>query len=280
MSQGRVLVTGATGFIGRHVMECLAQAGRPVRAVIRSGSAPRLQHTRDVEIIESPDIFNESPLWWKRACSDVDKCLHLAWIAKPGEYLHSIKNFDCLSGTISFARGAAEAGVSRFVGVGTCLEYRIDDRPLSTETPLCPRTLYGGAKAATFQALSAWFFYCGTSFLWPRLFHVYGEGEDQRRFIPYLHKMMADGHVAELTSCHQVRDFLDVKDCAQRLTSLIDSDVAGAFNLCSGVPVTLRQVAESIAAKYGRSIDLLKFGAKPELKNDPPFIVGVPSFGG
>jgi nucleoside-diphosphate-sugar epimerase len=276
MTQGRVLLTGATGFVGGHVLRVLAESGVPVRAVIRSGSRARLPvGAGDIEIVESGDLFSESPSWWTEVCDGVDSIAHLAWIATPGRYLIAPENLDCLRGTLSLAKGAAEAKVRRFLGVGTCFEYDLSGGELSIATPLRPLTPYAGAKAAAFLALSQWLPPQGVAFVWARLFYLYGEGEHPSRLVPYLRSQLAAGERVDLTSGRQIRDFLTVSAAAGKLVKLLYADVAGAYNVCSGVPVTVRELAESIAAEYGRP-DLLNFGGRPDNLVDPVCVLGLP----
>lgn len=270
-----VLVTGATGFVGRHVVESLAAREIPIRAVVRKGSRARLPSVPRLEVVETPDLFAESADWWTRVFGGVERVAHIAWVATPGEYLTSSVNLDCLAGTLALAKGAAASGVKKVLGTGTCFEYDVGHSLLSTDTPLKPTTPYAGAKAAAFHALSEWLPSQGISFVWARLFYLHGEGEHPDRLVPYLHRALSGGRRADLTSGNQVRDFLDVKEGASTLVDALLGDIEGPINVCSGIPVSVRQLAERIAARYGRP-DLLNFGARPDNLVDPPYVVGLP----
>lgn len=267
----RVLLTGASGFVGRQIHKALAAHGADITIVTRT---IRIEHS--AKTIVTQDAFAESRDWWAEACHDIDIVLHAAWYAEPGQYLTSALNLDCLAGTLRLAQGAADAGVSRIAGVGTCFEYDLSFGDLSVDTPLKPETPYAAAKVAAFQALSQWASSADISFLWTRLFYLFGEGEDPRRLVPYLHARLAAGERADLTSGTQVRDFLDVADAGRMIADAALSDLEGAVNICSGTPVTIRKIAERIADQYGRR-DLLCFGARPNNAVDPPRVVGVPS---
>ena len=82
------------------------------------------------------------------------------------------------------------------------------------------------------------------------------------------------GEPAELTSGSQIRDFLDVREAGRMIVETALSDAQCPVNICSGIPITVRQLAEQIADEYGRR-DLLKFGVRPDNFIDPPFVVGV-----
>jgi dTDP-6-deoxy-L-talose 4-dehydrogenase (NAD+) len=268
------LLTGATGFVGRQVHKALAQRGVAVRAVIRNGTAARLAAPAE-RIVTTPDLFAEKAAWWAEACRGVETVVHAAWYAETGQYLHSPKNQDCLRGTLELARGAIDAGVRRFVGIGSCFEYDVTAGTLSTKTRLDPQTPYAAAKVATFQALSQLLPSRGVAFAWCRLFYLHGEGEDGRRLVPYLRHRLSRGEPAELTSGTQVRDFLDVTEAGRMIADAAVGTVQGPVNICSGVPVTVRELAERICDEYGGRRHLLRFGARPDNAFDPPRVVGV-----
>jgi len=268
-------MTGATGFVGRQVLQSLGKLGVPVRVVVREGKQDQFLKMEFVDtVITTRDLFAEDSTWFYKVCSGIDTVIHVAWYAEPGEYLLSTKNLDCLVGTLQLAKGAAQAGVRRFIGIGTCFEYDLSKGVLAVTTPLQPLTPYAASKAAAFLALSQWLSVQGVEFAWCRLFYLYGEGEDARRLVPYLRSKLELSQPAELTSGKQVRDFLDVRDAGREIAEVVIGNVLGAINICSGIPLTVRQLAEKIAREYGR-LDLLKFEARQENLIDPPYVVGV-----
>lgn len=271
-----VLLTGGTGFVGRQVFRALSEQGARVRAVVRTGSENRLLHLPCAleSVVSTSDMFAESADWWAQVCQSVDTVVHVAWYAVPGQYLHSSKNIDCLAGTLQLARGAVKASVRRIVGIGSCFEYDLTGGTLSVDTPLRPLTPYGAAKAAAFMALSGWLPVHDIEFSWCRLFYLYGEGEDPSRLIPYVRECVSAGRVAELSSGHQIRDYLEVSEAGRRIVAAALGGSKGPNNICSGIPVTVRELAERVADEYGRR-DLLSFGARPENANEPPFVLGV-----
>lgn len=270
----RVLLTGATGFVGRHVLAALlASGGCEVVAVSRkpptTGGDPRLTWRA------TSDLFAERDEWHAAACADVDTVIHCAWYAEPGRYQQSARNLNCLRGTIALAQGALAAGVKRFVGVGTCVEYRLGETPLSIGTPIAPASPYAAAKAATYLALSEVLPGQGMSFAWCRLFYLHGDGEHPQRLVASIRARLERGEPADLGSGNQIRDYMDVADAGRAIASIALSDYVGAANVCSGKAVTVRAIAEAIADEFGRR-DLLKFGVRPDNPIDPPFVVGVP----
>jgi dTDP-6-deoxy-L-talose 4-dehydrogenase (NAD+) len=271
----RVLVTGATGFVGRQVLDYLATQDVYLTVIVREGKQSLFTNNPAVHnIITTVDLFAETSEWWADVMQGIDTLVHVAWYAEPGLYLQSSKNLDCLQGTLCMAKGAIQAGVRRFVGIGTCFEYDLSYGMLSTETPLKPLTPYAGAKAAAYMALTPALAANGIEFAWCRLFYLYGKGEDVRRLVPYLREKLAAGEPAELTSGNQIRDFIDVSEAGRLIGDVALGIVQGSVNICSGIPITVKELAEDIADEYGRR-DLLKFAARPDNLIDPPCVVGI-----
>jgi dTDP-6-deoxy-L-talose 4-dehydrogenase (NAD+) len=260
----RVVLTGATGFVGRQIHRWLADAGHEVTVVLRPGSEERLIVPVDRQaLLTSADLFAESEEWWKTALTGVDAVVHCAWYVVPGKYLDASENFDCVSGTLCMARGAAAAGVRHFIGVGTCFEYL-----------LSPATLYAACKLSVYHMLTQFFTKQGTNFSWCRLFYLFGEGEHPARLVPYVRERLGKGEVARLSAGTQRRDFLDVVQAGAMIANVVATGQSGAINICSGKSITIRQLVEAIADEYGRR-DLLEFGTAAIHPSDPAAVVGI-----
>ncbi len=272
----KILVTGASGFVGQHVLGVLEEEDVELHLVLRDAHRQLVSTPNVKRITTTPDLFSESEDWWEGVLQGVDTIVHLAWYVEPGHYLDSPRNLDCLIGSVNLGRAAAKAKVRRFIGVGTCFEYDLSPGFLSVETPLNPLTLYAASKTALFMTLSQWFQHHNTEFAWGRLFYLYGDGEDKRRFVPYVRSQLEAGLTADLGSGDQVRDFINVEKAAEILSQIILGEHRGPINVCSGVPTTIKDFAEKIAAESGRT-DLLNFGARSNESFDPAFIVGIPN---
>jgi nucleoside-diphosphate-sugar epimerase len=271
----KVLLTGASGFVGKQIIKALSESNVHIIPVIRPDQDSKFQDIKNITyFIKSLDIFKETTEWWIEKCNNIDIIIHAAWYAEPGKYVDSPKNVDCMMGSFNLAKGAAKAGVKRFVGIGTCLEYDLTGGAVSIHTPLKPLSPYANTKAELFTKLSQCLPKKSVEFVWCRLFYLYGEGENERRLVSYLHKQIANGEIAELTSGNQIRDYLDVSEAGRLISNVALSGQLGPVNICSGVPITIREFAEQIADKYGRR-DLLRFDLNKQSNLEPFCVVGI-----
>lgn len=270
-----IALTGATGFVGRQILDFLLCRGHSVRLIVRNSSRlPSAIDLSQVEIVETPDLFGESTEELRGFLKDVDTLIHAAWYVEPGKYLTSPINVDCLVGSLRLAQAFFDANGRRFVGLGTCFEYDLDQGILRTDSPLKPLSLYAACKVSAYHALNHFFSIADVEFLWCRLFYLYGEREDERRLVPYLKRQLRAGKPAELTSGKQIRDYLDVREAGRMIAEEALGSRQGPMNICSGLPITVRELAERIADQYGRR-DLLRFAVRPDNLLDPPCVAGA-----
>jgi dTDP-6-deoxy-L-talose 4-dehydrogenase (NAD+) len=248
-----------------------------IRCIVREGKESELPVSEKLELpLVTKDLFEESEEWWRSALEGIHTIIHAAWYAEPGQYQLSPKNLDCLLGTLIMAKAVIASGCKRFVGIGTCFEYEHSSQKLSTDAPLGPSSPYAAAKAAAYLSLSQTLPSQGVEFVWCRLFYLYGEGEDPRRLVQSIRISLSEGREVALTAGNQVRDFLDVREAGERIAQVALGKFTGPLNICSGAPITVRELAESVADGFGRR-EFLKFGARPENPVDPVFVVGIPS---
>jgi len=269
----KVLLTGATGFIGSQVARALLAQGHEVRASARAGRAK--DAVADVaDRIEwvTLDLFDASDAAIDALAHGTDACVHLAWFAVPGQYLASPENLRCVTGSLRLLESLAKQGCRRAVFVGSCFEYDFDGGRLSETSPVRPQSLYAASKLSTRYMGEQLARQHGLEFVWARLFYLFGPFEDARRLVPSVIGALLRHESVDVTHGAQVRDFLHVADVGSALATLAGSSLSGVVNVGSGQPVTVRQVVATLDALLGGD-GLVRFGARPDNPTDPPFVL-------
>jgi nucleoside-diphosphate-sugar epimerase len=282
-----VLVTGAGGYLGRHVVDALLRRGHEIVGV-RSRAQPTADEPRSADPHSGParhevrwltaDLLD--PDASRRAVRDADAevLVHLAWCAEHGRFWTAEENLDWVGATLVLLREFVGAGGRRAVCAGTCAEYdwTVPGPYDEATSPLRPATLYGAAKHATRIAAEAYADQARLSFAWGRIFFSFGPGEPEGRLVPSVVRALKAGEEARLTHGRQIRDFLPVEQLADAFAALMETDVRGAVNVASGRGITLRDLITSIATQIGRP-DLVTYGALPTRPNEPRELVATVS---
>jgi UDP-glucuronate decarboxylase len=267
------MVTGAGGFIGSEVVRYLVAARHDVIGLDREAPLNRIGHLKDQIAMVAMDLGDVDGL---RACLKVhrpDAIIHLAWYANPQDYLVSHSNLSSLSMTNLLVETALTEGCRKLVMAGTCVEYAPRDRPLLEHDTVAPRTLYGACKHAAWLVSESLANAAAAEISWARIFHMHGPREHENRLIPWVVRELRAGRSVELTDGNQIRDHLHISDVASGLVTLLSPGASGIYNLCSGEPVTLKEVLETVADILGRP-DLLRFGARPHRSGEIMFLAG------
>lgn len=268
----RVLVTGATGFIGSHTLMPLIERGFEVHATSIAGD-PRLSGLPRQVTCHEADLLDATHARDLVARVQPTHLLHMAWIVKPGELITSPENFDWVVASLALIRAFHEQGGQRVVCTGSCYEY--DWRyGFCTEglTPTSPDTTYGATKNALRELLEAYGRDQGLSNAWARLFFLYGPNENPNRLASSVILSLLRGEEAKSSHGLQIRDYIHVQDAADGVVALLDSEATGPFNIASGAATRIRDIVTTIAAEVGAP-ELLKIGALPARKNDTALVV-------
>ena len=272
----RIAVTGAGGFLGRHVLADLARRG--IDDVVACGRAPRddpppagaatwryfaletIDPDRAYELMGRPEVV-----------------IHLAWGGLPRyDSLHHFEHE--LPAHYRFLRGLVDGGLPALVVAGTCFEYGMRDGALAASEETHPANPYAYAKDALRRQLR--FLQRHTSFRlsWNRLFYMWGEGQAAGSLHPALMRAIAEGQASfPMSPGDQLRDFLPVETVAGRLVDrALDPAADGVANICSGTPVSVRAMAERWIAEADASI-ALDLGRRPYSPYEPLAFWGIPS---
>jgi nucleoside-diphosphate-sugar epimerase len=248
----RILLTGATGFIGSYVARALLARGVQVHGLTLPGAPrDRLADTAPQIDLREGDLGDAA--WVRETVGAIspDAAIHLAWYAEPRSYLRAVpENLASLRGSLNLFEALAGGGTCRRVVVaGTCLENLATPRP----------TIYAAAKAAQHD-LACGFTERGISAACAHIHYLYGPWEDERRVIPTVTRSLLRGEGIDVTAGTQSRDYLHVADVAEALCRIAESDLAGRVDICTGAPVRLRDAFEEIGRATGRT-KLLRIGA-------------------
>jgi nucleoside-diphosphate-sugar epimerase len=258
-----VLVTGATGFVGRHCLEPLRTRGFEVHGVSRR-----------------PRVLDAGTTW--HACDLLDETsrrsllddvapthlLHAAWYLEPGKYLDAGENLDWVAASIDLVRAFGLRAGERVVAVGSCFEYAFGPPVLVEESPPGPTSVYGSSKRALGLALRTLADATGLSLAWARLFFLYGPFEDRRRLVADIASSILDGQEVATGQGRQRRDYMFVEDAGDALAALLASDVAGDVNVATGDAPPVRELVERVADAAGRP-ELVRYGTRPMSRGEP-----------
>ncbi len=239
----KVLITGGTGFIGKNVVNELLKRGYEVHSLVYPPFAPEqtglFQYEMNLMDSVSVDKFLKE--------HNFENLIHLAWYVGPKCHVHDL-NLDWTIATLNLLKSFKENGGKKFLGAGTVSEYEYKYGYLTEDdTPTSPQTLYGESKNSIYKIAKVYCKQNGIDFKWPRIFNLYGPAEKPQRLMPSVINSCLKGEDVKVSDCLKFQDYLHVFDTACGIVDVFESDVNGAFNICSSQPVQLRKIVEKIA---------------------------------
>lgn len=277
------LVTGGTGLIGSVLVRRLLAEGVQVYCLARQSARSKLAPAAALEVIEIPS-FETDDLRESLTGISCDVVFHLA---SYGVQAHDRDHNHLIDGNVRLVahvlRAVSDRPPAKFIFTGSCSEYGFlakDKTPISEDQPLRPTSLYGAAKAAAELYGSALASRLKIPFVTLRLFNVFGPGEGPHRLLPSIIQSLERDRPVELTGGEQQRDLLHVDDVANALFAAACSERLqsfAAYNVCSGIPVRIREVGETAAGLLGKPASLLQWGKLPYRNDEPMWVVGDPT---
>ena len=269
----RVAVTGATGFIGSHVVRRMAADGCDVHVLVRRDSNTwRIRDVLPRLSVVPCDLL---------APDDVDRaieairpqhCVHLAWCVGPDTYRSSPDNLRFLGASLHLVRRLAEVGCRRLFVAGTCAEYDRVAGAVAERDRTVSRSLHVASKLGLALTLAQLGPAIGMEIAWGRIFYLYGPFEDERRLVPTAMRKLWRSEPIELTSADHVRDFSHVEDVAAAIWAVMRSDLVGPVNIGSGQPVRIRELVETVARILERPLALASREAPLDPADPPPSV--------
>ena len=248
----RVIVTGATGFIGSALCKELLENGHEVIAVIRPRSTKKeklkfvAEYQNRLQILE---LALSDIAQLPQMITEADVFYHLAWNGSAGA---EREDFDIQYTNIAYTaeamRVAVKCGCSKFVGAGSQAEYGVvHGVAKEDETVPHPFMMYGAAKLAAYQMGQVLAKQLGISFVWPRIYSVYGVGENQGTLVNYVIDSLKNGVMPELSPCENMWNFMYITDCVKVLRMLGErEDTEGIYHVASDDTRLLKEFVEEI----------------------------------
>lgn len=254
----RIVITGATGFLGTALCKELTGNGHEVTAVVRPESAGKTGLLKANKVIQLPLEQMED------LTGEYDVFFHLAWNGSGGDarddYGMQLKNLLYMEKAL---RAANACGCSKFIGAGSQAEYgMVHGKAKEKEAVPSPFMMYGAAKLACLHMGQVLAGQLGITFVWPRIYSVYGPRENDPTLLGYVARALRAGDIPELGPCENMWDFMYITDFTRAMRILAEHPEAeGIYHVASGEQRKLREFVEKTrdAIKPGAA---LKFGAR------------------
>ena len=246
----RVIVTGANGFVGKHVIDALQPYDIEIHAISRSKRTSKPNKV----IWHQVDLFDSGQVEGLLKTIKPDGMIHLAWDTTPGLYWTSIDNYRWVEASLCLVRLFQENGGRRVIVTGSCAEYDWSSGVLKEEsTELNYSSAYSLSKNHLQSLLSNYAAQTCLSFAWARLFFLYGPCEPEKKLVPSIITSFLKKEVAKCTSGELKRDYLFVSDAAEALVALLMSQFIGLVNIGSGKAVKISSLVYKISELFPES---------------------------
>lgn len=249
----KILVTGATGYIGSHVCDELIKKNYDVHATVFSrvfdSSKNLVSHKLNLMDRKAVSSFFEK--------NKFDIIIHLAWYVGPKCQISPL-NIEWLESSLHLIKTFWENGGKTVLVSGSMSEYDFSyGWCIEDKTPLNSPSLYGQTKAALYQILEKFCKFHDLNLKWARIFNIYGLNEKKTRLIPYIINSMLKNEDVNVSHCNQIQNYMNILDVAKALIMFLESDITGAVNIAANEPVKLKYMIEFCKReiKYNKKIN-------------------------
>lgn len=241
----RIFLTGATGFIGSHLLQALGDH----ELLCLTRDTARLTERQGVHTVRGdlsqPDSWSSELERFRPDC-----CVHLAWEGLP-DYSLAKCRVNLIAG-LGLIEAAARARVGRVIVAGSCWEYGQAEGAAEESQPNTGCGVFASTKNALRMLLESATREARFEYRWARIFFVYGRGQRPDSLIPHARARLAAGEVPDIREPGAVQDFVHVDDVAQALAAITEADApSGVYNVGTGRPIPVAQVVNRIAALHG-----------------------------
>lgn len=263
----KILVTGAGGYIGRHVVKAVLDSGLEVVA-----SDLRVDGIDDRATKIQANIFGPNDSLFEELGSP-DVCLHMAW--RDGFKHNSDNHMGDLSSHYRFIKTMLDAGLKQIAVMGTMHEVGYWEGAIDESTPCHPASMYGIAKNALREATLMLAKEKDATVQWIRAYYIVGDDAHGSSIFSKLLQAANEGKPTfPFTTGKNKYDFIDVDELARQISAVVSQDqVNGIINCCTGEPLTLAERVERYIKENGLNIKL-EYGAFPDRPYDSPGVWG------
>ena len=263
----KILLTGATGFIGQYVTKSLISKNIDFVTVGRNTINNNNEHI-------SADLLLISDFHSLVEKAQATHLIHLAWFAEHGKYWTSPLNDKWREASINLIEAFCNSGGQGVVAAGTCAEYDWSDGYCAEgSTPTRPKTIYGQAKDKTRKLVLSICDQNNVPCIWGRIFFPYGRRENPNRLIPSIISVFRGERAPFGVNSNQYRDLLYAYDVAEAFIFLLLSEQTGIFNISSGKPLQIAEVVYKIASLLNVSPNII-LDLTTERPGEPNLLVG------
>lgn len=266
----KLLVTGATGFLGSHLLNFLKQSKYEIYALTRSK-----QKDNEVNWITG-DMHDYDFIRSLMMELKPNILVHLAWYVDPRDYINSKKNYCFLNSSQHLFETFLEAGGKNILCTGTCFEYDLNYGLLREDfTPLANNNVYASCKNMLNLYLQTLTKSYEFDYTWARMFYLYGPNESGVRLVPTIINSILSGEIAKCSVGTQLRDYMYIKDAARLLLNLVESPLNSSVNISTGYPVTIKKIGNTIEHLM-KVTNFIDYGAFKQREGEPHLIQGLP----